>query len=188
MLMEGFSLIEQNEQGLGDKAVQNTKPDKKKRSAEEKIGRIKHNQIMLRQCLTEIAELSASVKVLRNAMESAGWMRFSAPEVQKWSFEDKIDEAIFDAVKASGDNGVFPKDVAAELSQFDLAYYDVSRRIVRMNKRLETESGHHLFVKAGHKWALTRYAFETFGSVELEAEKTSSGSSEAAESIAEEVF
>jgi hypothetical protein len=120
-------------------------------------------------------------------MESAGWMQFSAPEVQKWSFEDKVDEAIFDTVKVSGDNGVFPKDVAAELSQFDLAYYDVSRRIVRMNKRLKTESGHHLFVKAGHKWALTRYAFETFGSVELETEENSE-SSGAAGSIAEEAF
>ncbi len=181
-------MIEQNEQALGEKVVQNLKTEKKKRSAEEKIGRIKHNQIMLRQCLTEIAELSASVKVLRNAMESAGWMRFSAMEVQKWSFEDKVDEAIFDAVKVSGDNGVFPKDVAAELNQFDLAYYDVSRRIVRMNKRLKTESGHHLFVKTGHKWTLTRYAFETFGSVELEAEGNFSRSSGAAGSIAEEAF
>ncbi len=43
-------------------------------------------------------------------------------------------------------------------------------------------------MKAGHKWALTRYAFETFGSAELETEANSSGSSVAEGSIAEEAF
>jgi hypothetical protein len=165
--MEGFSLIEQNEQGSGEKVVQTVKTEKKRRSAEEKIGRIKHNQVMLRQCLTEIAGLRAEVKVLRNAMESAGWMRFSAVQVQGWSFGDKVDEAIFDLVKTSGENGMFPKDVAAQLCQFDLAYYDVSRRMVRMNRRLKAESGHVLFEKVGHKWALTRFAFEMHGNMDL---------------------
>jgi hypothetical protein len=170
--MEGFSLFEQNKQGLAEKVVQTVKMGNKKRSAEEKIGRIKHNQILLRQVLAEISELRGDMKVLRNAMVSAGWMRFTVPEVQRFSFEDKVDEAIFDWVKTSGANGMFPKDVAAELSQFDLAYYDVSRRIVRMNKRLEAETGYVLFEKVGHKWALTRFAFDVYGETEAEVARS----------------
>jgi hypothetical protein len=68
--------------------------------------------------------------------------------------------------------GLFPKDVGASLQQYKLEYYDVSRRIVRMNKRLQVETGELLFEKRGHKWALTFFGFEICGKTEkdLEAE------------------
>lgn len=39
----------------------------------------------------------------------------------------------------------------------------MSRRIVRMNKRLECETGERLFEKRGWKWALTSFALEIWG-------------------------
>ena len=62
--------------------------------------------------------------------------------------------------ESDGDDG---DDVASRLQKYGLAYYDVSRRIVRMNKRLKTEAGELLFEKRGHKWALTSFAFESWG-------------------------
>ena len=64
-----------------------------------------------------------------------------------------------------GDPGVFPKDVAvaATLLKFHLKYYDVSRRIVRMNKRLRFEVGEALFEKRGHKWAVSKFGFDVWG-------------------------
>jgi hypothetical protein len=38
--------------------------------------------------------------------------------------------------------------------------HQVSRRILRMNKRLEHETGEWLFEKRGWKWALTRFALD----------------------------
>ena len=65
----------------------------------------------------------------------------------------------FNAAAAESDGD----DVASRLQKYGLAYYDVSRRIVRMNKRLKTEAGELLFEKRGHKWALTSFAFESWG-------------------------
>ena len=39
----------------------------------------------------------------------------------------------------------------------------MSRRIVRMNKRLHFEVDELLFEKRGHRWALTRFAFDVWG-------------------------
>jgi hypothetical protein len=58
-----------------------------------------------------------------------------------------------------------------KLGAYGLKYYDVSRRIVRMNKRLHFETGKVLFEKRGHKWALTRFAFDVYGDAEAEAKE-----------------
>jgi hypothetical protein len=53
------------------------------------------------------------------------------------------------------------------LQQYKLEYYDVSRRIVHMNKHLQLETGELLFEKRGHTWALTRFAFNVYGAGDL---------------------
>ena len=55
-----------------------------------------------------------------------------------------------------------------------LAYYDVSRRMVRMNKRLHFEAGELLFEKRGHRWALARFAFDVYGATEEEVARSNS--------------
>jgi hypothetical protein len=37
-----------------------------------------------------------------------------------------------------------------------------------MNKRLKLEAGELLFEKRGHRWALTRFAFDVYGATDLE--------------------
>lgn len=176
MLMERNVLTEQNEQGLDGKVVQTAENVKKKRSQADKIGKHKYELQRIDRILAEIEGLRGELRVIRNALENAAFLRFSASQVQKWGFADKVDEAIFDLVKTSGSNGLFPKDVASdsELKEFDLKYYDVSRRIVRMNKRLKLEAGELLFEKRGHKWALTRFAFDVYGATESEVDFTRS--------------
>ena len=173
-------MTEQNEQGLDGKIVQTAENVKKKRSQADKIGKHKYELQRIDRILVEIGELRGEMRVIRNALENAEFLRFSAPQVQKWAFADKVDEAIFDLVKTSGSNGMFPKDVAAQLSEFDLAYYDVSRRIVRMNKRLKLETGELLFEKRGHRWALTRFAFDVYGATAADFgdARSNSGTSE----------
>ena len=78
--------------------------------------------------------------------------------------------------------GVLPKIVAADVNHrgdFNLRYYDVSRRILRMNKRLHFETGKCLFEKRGHSWALTRFAFDSYEEpIEQENEVSTAGSEE----------
>ncbi len=65
--------------------------------------------------------------------------------------------------------------MAARLEQYKLEYYDVSRRIVRMNKRLHLETGELLFEKRGHRWALTTFGFDVYGSNDFEDTPIASG-------------
>ena len=72
--------------------------------------------------------------------------------------------------------------VAADVNlrgNFALRYYDVSRRILRMNKRLHIETGKCLFEKRGHAWALPRFAFDSYDeSIELNSEVSAVGAEE----------
>ena len=65
-----------------------------------------------------------------------------------------------------GVDGALPKDLAVEVNRrdgYNLKYYDVARRLVRLNKKLQYETGKLLSEKRGKRWALTRFAFEVYG-------------------------
>ncbi|HSV50118.1 MAG TPA: hypothetical protein VLH35_07355 [Candidatus Acidoferrales bacterium] len=165
--MEWKTLIEQNRQEGSENAVQTMeKPVEKAhkaRSPEEKMGRIKYNQVLLKRAIGILEKVEETQRVILNGLKGAGYFRFSVPLLQKYACQDQVDADIIDAIKEVGSAGVFPKDVAASLQQYKLEYYDVSRRIVRMNKRLQKETGEELFEKRGHKWALTKFAFDMYG-------------------------
>jgi hypothetical protein len=48
-------------------------------------------------------------------------------------------------------------------AQLDIDHRDVSRRIYRMNKRMEQEIGENIIEKHGHKWKLIPGLRRDFG-------------------------
>lgn len=165
--MEWIFLSEQFKQESSEKVVQSleksVEKSKKGRSQEEKIGRLKYNQLLLKRVLEKIEKVEDTQRVILNGLKGAGYFRFSVPLLQRYACSDQVDVEIVDRICEAGAQGVFPKDVAENLQQYGLEYYDVSRRIVRMNKRLQLETGELLFEKRGHKWALTKFAFDIYG-------------------------
>jgi hypothetical protein len=145
------------------------KQPKKGRSREEKIGRLKYNQQLLKQVLRKVEDIRESQRIILNGLKGAGYFHFEVPMIQRISCQDQVDLDILDAVYEAGQQGIFPKDVARQLNQYSLKYYEVSRRILRMNKRLTHETGEKLFEKRGWKWALTRFALEVWGEGSEEA-------------------
>ena len=78
----------------------------------------------------------------------------------------KVDKEIVQRLLEVGVDGALPKDVEAEVNKrcgSALRYYEVGRRLVWLNKKLRKETGKFLFEKRGHRWALTRFAFEVYG-------------------------
>jgi len=65
--------------------------------------------------------------------------------------QDEIDIAILSALREAGATGRQSGELAAQL---DIDHRDVSRRIHRMNKRMEHEIGENIITKKGHKWKL----------------------------------
>lgn len=71
----------------------------------------------------------------------------------------------------AGSPGLLPKDLALKLATFKVARHQVSRRIIRMNKRLEREFSEHVAEKRGWHWALTSFVLETWSETEEEIKK-----------------
>ena len=142
---------------------------KKRRSRSDKIGKYKYNQQLLKRCLKGIEEIKGELRWVRHRLDRIGEAEYGVSDVEGFAVLDAVDREIVQRVREAGAPGVFPKDVAADLNRrggYGLRYYDVSRRIVRMNKKLHFETGKLLFEKRGHKWALTSFGFDVWGSTE----------------------
>ena len=168
---------EQVEQDLNKSSVQTPeKVDEKvrkkgKRSIEDKVGRQKYHEVVTKKILAQNERILDELRWLRHRLAALGESDIDVPLLEKYAVIDQVDLLIIAQVREAGDPGVFPKDAAAAVNKFGafgLKYYDVSRRIVRMNKRLHLETGELLFEKRGHKWALTKFAFDVYGEFESE--------------------
>jgi hypothetical protein len=62
-----------------------------------------------------------------------------------------------------GSPGLLPKDLAIKLQRFKVTRHQISRRILRMNKRLEKEFGENVAEKRGWHCALTGFVVEVWG-------------------------
>lgn len=103
---------------------------KKRRSQEEKVGRLKYNQQLLKRVLAEVHEVREVERIILNGLKVAGYFHFDRPMNERLTCMDQVDLDICYTVREAGPDGVFPKDVAKQLGH-DMKYYDVSRRIVR---------------------------------------------------------
>lgn len=137
----------------------------KGRSQAEKVGRLKYILQRLDRVAADVKEVREMERVILNGLKGAGYFHFDRPMIEKLACQDQVDLEVCEILHEAGSSGLFPKDVAARIGE-GLRHYHVSRRIVRMNKRLTHETGERLFEKRGHRWALTSYGFEIWGETE----------------------
>jgi hypothetical protein len=146
------------------KPVQNSK---KKRTQSDKIGRLKYNQQLLKQALSEIEEVKLMLRTIFAGLK--GSFIFEQSLIERIACVDEVHREILQLLYESGSPGLLPKDLQAKLQQFKVTRHQISRRILRMNKRLEKEFGEHIAEKRGWHWALTSFTTESWN----ETEKTS---------------
>ncbi len=99
-----------------------------------------------------------------------GSFNFEQPLIERVACEDEVDREILQSLFEVGNSGLLPKDLAIRLERFKITRHQISRRIVRMNKRLEKEFGERLVEKRGWHWALTSFAVEVWGETEEETD------------------
>ncbi len=172
-------MSEQNEQDLRQEVVQTIKnkaeKPKKKRSQSEKVGTNKYSQQLIKRCLVGIEKLDTQVRWLLNEYGRAHDTRYSQAEVERFTVQDEIDKEIIQRLLEVGVNGALPKDVAAEVKKrigYNLKYYEVSRRLVRLNKKMHFQTGKIIFEKRGHRWAMNRLGFESYGAGDVNEEQS----------------
>jgi hypothetical protein len=148
-----------------DKLVQK---NKKKRTQSDKIGRLKYNQQLLKQALSEIEEVKLMLRTIFAGLK--GTFNFEQSLIERVACNDEVDCEILQLLYESGSPGLLPKDLQARLQQFKVNRHQISRRILKMNKRLEKEFGERIAEKRGWHWALTHFAFESWNETQRQSE------------------
>jgi hypothetical protein len=144
-----------------EKAVQKRK---KGRSQSDKIGRLKYNQQLLKRTLAEVEEVKLMLRTIFAGLK--GSFNFEQSLIERVACEDEIDREILQLLFEAGSPGLLPKDLRTRLERFKVTRHQISRRILRMNKRLEKEFGEHAAEKQGWHWALTSFALGVWGETE----------------------
>lgn len=139
---------------------------KKKRSQSDKIGRLKYNQQLLKQNSKDIKEIKMHIRALRKALKT--FFHYEQPEIQDAACQDEVDREILQLLFEAGSPGLLPKDLSCRLERFKISRHQISRRLQRMNKRLEKEFGERITEKRGWHWALTSFALEIWGETSVE--------------------
>src|SRR3972149_2921342 len=134
---------------------------RKKRSQEDKVGRLKYNQQLLNRVLSEIGEVRLMQRTIFAGLK--GFFHFEQPVIERVACVDEVDREILQILFEAGSPGLLPKDLATKLLQFKVTRHQISRRILKMNKLLEKELGEHAAEKRGWHWALTSFGLEAWG-------------------------
>jgi len=136
----------------------------KGRSQAEKVGRIKYTL----QCIKALQKDLDEIKLMQRTLLAGlkGLFHFDKPMIQRIACSDEVDEMILELLYESGNAGMLPKGLAARLSQFRIKRHQVSRRILRMNKRVQKEIGETIIEKRGWHWSLTNFTFEIWGEIQ----------------------
>jgi hypothetical protein len=89
-------------------------------------------------------------------------LHFEKSLIEEAACEDEVDKAILQLLFEAGAPGMLPKDIAARLTEFQIARHQVTRRIVRMNKRLVKELDSAVVERRGWCWAMTSFGVDAY--------------------------
>lgn len=135
--------------------------EKKKRSQSDKIGRLKYNQQLLKQTLEEVEEVKLMLRTIFAGLK--GSFNFEQSLIVRVACNDEVDTEILQLLFEAGNLGLLPKDLASKLERFEVTRHQVSRRILKINKRLEKEFGENAVQRRGWHWALTSFTMDVWG-------------------------
>src|SRR4030067_2786735 len=106
--MECFSLAEPV--GMENSVVPVQKAEKK-RSQSDKVGRLKYNQQLLKQTLSEIEEVKLMLRTIFAGLKDS--FNFEQSLIERIACVDEIDRGILRFLYEAGSPGLLPKDLKA---------------------------------------------------------------------------
>jgi len=135
---------------------------KRRRTQAEKVGRIKYIVYKLGRLERQLKLIDDRTKTLVQGLHD--FMQFEKGYVEDVICRDDVDKLILQVLLEVGNAGILPSQLSAKLSRYHMDRWRVTRRIQRMNKRLRKELGQSVAEKRGHRWAMTSFMHETWGS------------------------
>ena len=132
---------------------------KKRRSPEQKYGKYKWLRILVRRNAEDIRDIKRMLTGVTFGLRHL--MEFDSQYLLDMACVDSRDQAILDLLREVGPSGLSPKEIHSRLSRHGLKYHHITRRITRMNKRMQNEIGQRAAEKVGRNWALRPDTYPT---------------------------
>ena len=154
--------------GNSEKVAQ--KGSGKRRTRAEKVGRLKYIIELIKHLERKIEQVDLRTRTMVAGLRE--WMSFEPSYIQKVACQDEVDVEIITCLMQKGVGGLLPSAIAAELGEYGLKRWDVTRRIQRMNKKLMKELGQKVAEKVGKGWTLTTFLREAWGTTKEEIVNT----------------
>ena len=145
-----------------------TKNVKKGRNPEQKYGKYKWMRILIDRNNRELREIKRMLRGLSRGLSHL--MDFDSEYLIGMVCRDSRDQAILDVLRAAGSDGLSPKEIHARVRRYGLKYHHITRRIKRMNKRMQNEIGERVADKVGRNWALSDFMFRNWSAMTNEIE------------------
>jgi len=153
---------------------------KRRRTPEQKYGKYKWLNILVRRNAEEIREIKRMLRGLTLGLRHL--MDVDSQYLVDIACSDSRDQAILDILRAAGSEGLSPKEIHARVKGCGLKYHHITRRIKRMNKRMQNEIGERVADKVGRNWALSDFMLRNWSAKtaeltekEIEDEETGEG-------------
>lgn len=128
---------------------------KRRRTPEQKYGKYKWLNILVRRNAEEIREIKRMLRGLSYGLRHL--MDFDSKYLIEMVCQDSRDQAILDVLRAAGSEGLSPKEIHEHVRRYGLKYHHITRRINRMNKRMQNEIDERVADKVGRNWALSDF-------------------------------
>jgi hypothetical protein len=158
--------MEAKENPVQNEAEVPKNPAKAKRSQADKVGKLKYLLQKDKELAQELCEIKLMLRTIFEGLKPS--FNFKRPLIEKIACEDQIDLAILQALFESGSAGLLPKDLAVKLERFKVTRHQISRRLVRMNKRLLKKLGECVAEQRGWHWAMTSFTLDSYGALNIE--------------------
>jgi len=95
-------------------------------------------------------------------------MVFDPEYIQDIACQDEVDREILEELRGAGEYGMLPRDVVARLGDKRFTPFTVTKRLKRVNKRLDVILGQRVAEKRGKNWALTSFMRSAWDSTKEE--------------------
>jgi hypothetical protein len=141
---------------------------KKRRTPEEKYGKYKWMRVLIDRNSRELREIKRMLRGL--SLGLSYMMDFDSEYLLKMICRDSRDEVILDVLHECGPAGLSPREIFLKVRRYGLKYHHITRRIKRMNKRMQSEISEHVADKVGRNWALSDFMLRNWSAKTSEIE------------------
>lgn len=141
---------------------------KKRRSPEEKYGKYKWMRILIARNSRELREIKRMLRGLSLGLSHL--MDYPSDYLVKMICRDSRDAVILDVLHECGPAGLSPQKIHFKVRRYGLKYHHITRRIKRMNKRMENELGEPVADKVGRNWVLSDFMLRNWSAKKDEIE------------------